>query len=88
MPKPQRKYGCYVMPILHGDKFIGRIDPVMNRKRRRLTINAVYAEPDASKSKETARAVASAIEELGVFLGAEEIFYGRRVPAGWKSVLR
>jgi len=88
VPKPKRKYGCYVMPILHGDRFIGRIDPVMDRKQRRLTINAIYAEPNAPKSKETARAIARAIEELGTFLGAKEIFYGRRVPAAWKSVLR
>jgi len=87
VPKPKRKYGCYVLPILQGDHFIGRIDPVMDRKQKRLTINAVYAEPEASKSKETARAVASAIEELGAFIGAEEIFYGGRVPVGWKSVL-
>jgi len=60
VPKPKRKYGCYVMPILHGDRLIGRIDPVMDRKRGRLTINAVYMEPNAPKSKETARAVACA----------------------------
>lgn len=88
MPKPQRKYGCYVMPILHGDHLIGRIDPAMDRKRKRLTINAVYAEPNAPKSEETARAVATAIEGLGAFLGAEEILYGQCKPAGWKSSLR
>lgn len=88
VPKPKRKYGCYVMPILHGDRFIGRVDPVMDRKRGRLTINAVYVESDATKSKETARAVATTIEELGAFLGAEEIRYGRRMPTGWKSLLR
>ena len=88
VPKSKRKYGCYVMPILHGDRFIGRIDPVMDRKRGRLTINAVYVEPDAPKSKETARAVATTIEELGAFLGAEEIRYGRHMPTNWKSLLR
>ena len=88
VPKPKRKYGCYVMPILHGDRLIGRIDPVMDRKRGRLIINAVYMEPNAPKSKETARAVAYAIEELGTFLGTEDISYGRCVPVAWKSVLR
>jgi hypothetical protein len=63
VPKSERKYGCYVMPILHGDRLIGRIDPVMNRKHSRLTVNAVYAEPDALKTKETGRAVAAAIDE-------------------------
>jgi len=87
-PKAKRKYGCYVMPILHGDRFIGRIDPVMDRKKKRLTINAVYAQHDAPVTKETGQEVASIIRELGAFLGAEEIIYGHRVPSGWKSELR
>ena len=87
-PKAKRKYGCYVMPILHGDRFIGRIDPVMDRKKKRLTINAVYAQHDAPVTKETGQAVASIIRELGAFLGADEIAYGHRVPSGWKSELR
>ena len=36
VPKEQRKYGYYVLPILHGDKLIGRIDPAMDRKRKVL----------------------------------------------------
>jgi uncharacterized protein YcaQ len=87
VPKPRRKYGCYVMPILHDDRLIGRVDPVMDRKHERLMINAVYVEPDAPKSKETGRAVASAIEELGTFLGAKKIIYSQRVPAYWKNLL-
>jgi len=75
------------MPILHGDRFIGRVDPIMNRKQWRLNINAVHIEPDAPKSKDTALTVANTIEELGRFLSAEQILYSRRVPAEWKSVL-
>jgi len=88
VPKSQRRYGCYVMPILHGDHFMGRIDPVMDRKRKRLMINAIYAEPDAPKSKETVLAMAKTIEELGAFLGADEIVYGQRKPAAWESFLQ
>jgi hypothetical protein len=87
VPKSKRKYGCYVMPILHGDRFIGRIDPVMDREKEQLTINAVYAEPDAPMTIETGHAIASAIEELGAFLGAKKVFYNQRVPEEWKSVL-
>jgi len=86
VPKPQRKYGCYVMPILQGDSFIGRIDPVMDRKQERLVINAVYAEPNAPNSSESIQAVANTIEELGKFLGAKEIIYNR-VPENWKGAL-
>ncbi|MBI3660818.1 YcaQ family DNA glycosylase [Candidatus Acetothermia bacterium] len=88
VPKAKRQYGYFVMPILHGDRLIGRIDPQMDRKQKRLTINAVYAEPNAPMTKQAVQAIAGAIEELGQFLGANEIAYTRRVPAKWKSVLR
>ena len=87
VPAAKRKYGYYVLPILHGDRLIGRIDPTMDRANQRLTINAVYAERDAPKSRQTARAIADAIEDLAGFLGAKEIVYTRRVPAAWKRDL-
>lgn len=87
VPKAQREFGCYVMPILHGTRFIGRIDPWMDRKKKRLVINAVYVEPDAPLSEETGRAVATAIEDLTKFLGAEETVYGEHKPKEWKRLL-
>ncbi len=88
VPRKKREYGSYVMPILHKDHLIGRIDPTMDRKRQRLTINAIYPEPNAPKTKHTALAIANTIKELGDFLGAYEIVYGRLVPAAWEDTLR
>ncbi|MEO8287436.1 MAG: crosslink repair DNA glycosylase YcaQ family protein [Chloroflexota bacterium] len=87
VPKEQRKYGYYVLPILYGDRLIGRIDPLMDRKAKRLNINAVYAEPDAPLDSETATAIASSIAELAAFLGANQIAYGDRMPEGWRLAL-
>ncbi len=87
VPAAKRKYGYYVLPILHGDRLIGRIDPTMKRDQARLTINAIYAEPDAPKTKQTARAIADTIESLAGFLGAQEIVYPHRVPAAWRKIL-
>lgn len=84
VPKEKRKYGYYVLPILHGDRLIGRIDPSMDRKAKRLNINAVYAEPGAPLDSATGQAVANAIKELATFLGAHEIAYTERVPEGWR----
>ena len=60
-----------MLPILHGDRLIGRIDPVMDRKRGVFTVNAVYAEPDAPA--DAWPAVSAAIHELGAWLGAAEV---------------
>jgi len=87
-PKHKREYGYYVMPVLHGDQFIGRIDPMMDRTRGALKVNAIYAEPDATKTKHTARAIADGIENLAEFLDARKIELPRRVPRGWETLRR
>lgn len=87
-PQAKRKYGYYVLPILHHDQLIGRIDPQMDRANGVLNIRAVHMEQAAPRDLKTARAVRDAIEELGEFLGATEIRYSARVPDAWKKVLR
>lgn len=45
VPKSKREYGYFVLPILHGDKLIGRIDPFFERKSGVLRVNNVWWEP-------------------------------------------
>lgn len=80
VPKAKREYGYYVLPILHGDRFIGRISPKMDRKKDILNIEAVYVEPDTPRTAEISQAIRGAIEELAQFLGAKEIAYGDVMP--------
>ncbi len=86
VPADKRQFGYYVLPILHEDRFIGRIDPTFDKKSQTLRINAVYAEADAPKTKATAHAVKGAIEELGTFLNAQHITYGEQMPDGWDAI--
>ena len=86
-PQNKRKYGYYVLPILYGDKFIGRLDPLMDRKSERLFIKAVHAEPAAPKDKDVSREIRESVEHLSEFLGAKEVVYSRKVPKYWQSHL-
>ena len=70
-PKEKRRAGFYVLPILDGDRLVGRIDPVMDRTTGTLRIKAVFAEKGAPAGREPSRRIAGAIEDLGLFLGAE-----------------
>jgi hypothetical protein len=81
VPVARREYGYYVMPILHGDRLIGRIDPAYDRKRRVLEVKAIYAEPDAPA--DAWPAVHSTVEELGAWLGADEVRLPG-LPAPWR----
>jgi hypothetical protein len=44
VPRAKREYGYYVLPILRGDRIVGRIDPVWDRKTKELTINGTWWE--------------------------------------------
>jgi hypothetical protein len=44
VPKAKREYGYYVLPILHGDRVVGRIEPVHDRKARTLRVNGIWWE--------------------------------------------
>ncbi|MGQ0603466.1 MAG: winged helix-turn-helix domain-containing protein [Anaerolineales bacterium] len=86
VPPAKRKYGYYVLPILHGERLIGRLDPVMDRASGCLTVNAVFAEPGAPR--DAGPAIATAVQSLAQFLSAREIRYNpRRIPANWKKAL-
>jgi uncharacterized protein len=45
VPAAKREYGYYVLPILHGDRLVGRIEPVFDRKERVLSVKGVWWEP-------------------------------------------
>ncbi len=61
MPKHKRQLGYYVMPVLAGERLIGRVD----RRRGVLVVEGVFAEPGAPSDP----ALASAIESLASFAG-------------------
>lgn len=84
VPKAKRRYGYFVMPILHGDRLVGRVDPVLDRKRRRLVLNGMHAEPRAPAA---GRAIRRAVEDLAAFVGAEDVAYPAETPRPWSRAL-
>jgi len=88
LPKEKRRYGTYVLPILWGERFIGRIDPRLDKARGELAIQAVHAEPGAPRDREVVAEIGATIERFASFLGASRVSYSGRVPAIWKGTLR
>ena len=81
VPKAKREFGYFVMPILHGDRIVGRLDPHFDRTANVLRIDAVYAEPDAPASAWPA--IRKQIDELGAWLGAEDVVLPE-LPSVWR----
>jgi uncharacterized protein YcaQ len=46
VPAAKRKWGYYVLPILWGDRFVGRIEPRIERRTGILRVLDVWWEPD------------------------------------------
>ena len=68
VPKAKREYGYYVLPILRGDRLIGRIDPVLDRKTGVLKVNSVHWEPDVKPVS-----LQRPLRDLAKFIGAGSI---------------
>ncbi len=64
VPKPKREYGYYVLPILMGDRLVGRAEPRFDRKTKTLEVLGAWG--DTSRLDE-------ALASLGAFLGAEQV---------------
>lgn len=84
--KAKREFGYYVLPILHGERLIGRVDPLVDRKASVLHVNGVWAEPGAPA--DAGPDVAAALGELATWVGAAEVRLGRRMPRAWAAGLR
>ena len=70
-PKAKRVHGYYVMPILHGCELIGRIDPKVDRKRKRLTFNNLHLERGVKLNGALNRGLIAAIREFMAFHGCD-----------------
>ena len=81
-PKAKRRWGYFVLPILHHDRLIGRADLAIDRKANRLVAHAIHREPDAPRGKAVARAIRRELERLAKWQGAAELEL-REVPAAW-----
>jgi len=63
VPAAKREYGYYVLPLLVGDRIVGRAEPVFDRKTK--TLRVLCAWGDTSRLDE-------ALAELAAWLGAEQ----------------
>ncbi|KQV05946.1 DNA glycosylase AlkZ-like family protein [Leifsonia sp. Root112D2] len=68
-PVPARRWGYFALPILHGDRLIGKLDAVADRKAGVLRINAIHE--DTPFTPDATAAVHAEITELATWLGLD-----------------
>ncbi|WP_327401080.1 winged helix DNA-binding domain-containing protein [Streptomyces sp. NBC_01288] len=65
-PAEKRRWGYFALPILYGDKLVGKLDATADRKAGVLLVNAVHQDVEFTRS--IADAVDAEIEDLAVWL--------------------
>lgn len=68
-PAAKRRWGYFALPILHGDRLVGKLDAVADRKASVLRVNAIHE--DVAFSRAMTAAVQKEIDELAAWLGLE-----------------
>ncbi|MBQ5341480.1 MAG: YcaQ family DNA glycosylase, partial [Oscillospiraceae bacterium] len=68
-PAAKRQYGYYVLPIIYGDRFIGRIEPRADRKAGTLIVNGIWLESGVKQTKTLTGRIDSAARRLARFNG-------------------
>jgi len=77
VPAAKRRWGYYVLPFLHGDRIVARVDLKADRQNSELQVLASHRE-DHAGVPEVCDALASELRTLANWLGLERLRVGRR----------
>ncbi len=70
-PAAKRRWGYFALPILHGDRLVGKLDATADRKAAVLRVRAIHE--DVSFSPALTKAVRKEIDDLSAWLGPEPV---------------
>ncbi len=68
-PAAQRRWGYFALPVLHGDRLVGKLDAKADRKAGRLVVHALHE--DVPLDAEVRDAVGQEVRALADWLGLE-----------------
>jgi uncharacterized protein YcaQ len=70
-PAAKRRWGYFALPVLHGDRLVGKLDAIADPKASRLRVNAVHEDVRFTRSLE--KAVHAELEALASWLGLDDV---------------
>jgi uncharacterized protein YcaQ len=70
-PAAKRRWGYFALPVLHGDRLVGKVDAAADRKASVLRVNAIHE--DVKFTREISKGVQAELEDLAAWLGLDTI---------------
>ncbi|NHK32899.1 MAG: winged helix-turn-helix domain-containing protein [Asgard group archaeon] len=86
-PPPQRIFGYYLMPILDGCKFVGRLEPKAHRKEGFLEVKSIYFEDWFKPTAQFYQRLAKGLEKFADFHNCNKINLNDRITKKIKTSL-
>ena len=87
-PAAKRRWGYYVMPILHGDRLVGRADLRMDRAARTLIVPHLWLERSArARDADLVRATGLGLCRLAEWAGGDDVRIEATSPARLRAPL-
>jgi uncharacterized protein YcaQ len=87
-PAPKRKYGYYVLPILHRGRLIGRLDAKAHRADGVFEVKALFLEDGVVATPALADAIAEAIQRCADWHATAQVKVERCHPKEMRKELR
>jgi uncharacterized protein len=70
-PAAKRRWGYFALPVLHGDRLVGKVDAKADRKASVLRVHAIHE--DVRFTRPIAKAVRAELDDLAAWLGLEKV---------------
>lgn len=85
LPAHKRRYGYFCLPILRKDRFLGRLDALVERECKNLQLVGLHLEEDVKPDHETARRIARAIRDFARFNRCDSVQVIRTRPGTFRK---
>jgi uncharacterized protein YcaQ len=88
LPKGDRDHGYFVLPILYGEEFVGRLDPKADRPGKTLLVRRLAIEPRRAGDERLLAELAAALRRFARFNGCERVALAEVRPGKVAAPLR
>ncbi|WP_227317807.1 winged helix-turn-helix domain-containing protein [Cedecea davisae] len=75
-PAEKRRYGYFVLPLLHNGALVGRMDAKMHRKQGELEVISLYLEEGVRVTRSLVEGLRDALNEFALWQSATTISFG------------
>jgi hypothetical protein len=83
VPRLQRRFGYYVLPVLHEGRLVARLDVQRERASGRLHVHAMLLEKGFAPDAGFRRGLADCLTEMAAWLGADHL----ELPEPWRDLV-